>query len=312
MTLHFEEQLNKDIRRGYAVFVAGAGVTINATGGATASSWPGLIRSGLQRCVQLGRQDETWLKLQLGLLERARAASDLVLIAEALQSTLSAHDDLGAFSKWLRETVCSLVVNKRDVLDALVERKCHLATTNYDDLLAKAAGVPAVTWLEQGAFWNILRNNDRGVLHLHGYYRQPQSVVLGLTSYLALLNRRGAQAMQQLLSGAYTLVFVGYGLGLEDPNFSRLIEWMADAYNGTEVQHYQLVLREELDKFPRDLQEAHIDPIAYGDSYDDLAPFLRRLEVGPQDGPLPPPPPPPPVPPQTSASHLYSTTTRCT
>jgi hypothetical protein len=59
-----------------------------------------------------------------------------------------------------------------------------LATLNYDSLIEQASGRKSVTWLREDKVQEILRREiTDGVLHLHGWFDEPESVVLGSMSY---------------------------------------------------------------------------------------------------------------------------------
>ena len=73
----------------------------------------------------------------------------------------------------------------------------------------------------------VLRREEKGVAHLHGYFRQPESVVLGSRSYDDVLRDEHAQAILRTLVLRDRLLFVGFGAGLSDPNFGNLLSWMA-------------------------------------------------------------------------------------
>jgi tetratricopeptide (TPR) repeat protein len=80
-----------------------------------------------------------------------------------------------------------------------------------------------------------------------------------------------------------SLVLVGFGAGLEDPNFGALRAWMAETWSSSEYRHFRLVRADERDAVAAQHRpEERIVTVVYGDSHDDLAPFLRTLRpMGP-------------------------------
>lgn len=56
------------------------------------------------------------------------------------------------------------------------------ATTNYDGIIEEVIGSPPVTWKEDAKVERVIRDDDQAVLHLHGYWDQPESVILGIRS----------------------------------------------------------------------------------------------------------------------------------
>src|SRR5262245_52026084 len=96
-----------------------------------------------------------------------------------------------------------------------------LVPLNYDHLLEAASGRTAVSWLKSHETQEVLTGiNPEAVLHLHGSYREPESVILGLSSYLAVKDHPHAKTVLQLFTMDRTLFFVGCGDTVIDPNFT--------------------------------------------------------------------------------------------
>jgi hypothetical protein len=258
--------------------LTGAGVSIAASGSAPMASWRGLLDDGIRRCVDVAGVSEQWARLQHEELEIGDIESWLS-VAEQITRRLGGRRG-GEFRRWLRETVGLLRLDARGrgVADALVSLGTPLATTNYDDLIDTAAGVDPVSWREGARVQAIVRGDDTGVVHLHGHWRDPESVVLGVRSYGAVVGDAAAQATLQGLATLRTLVLVGFGSGLADPNFSALRTWMAVAWSGSEYRHYRLICASERDAFA-DMHDPdeRVLPIVYGHDHADLEGFLRDL-----------------------------------
>jgi SIR2-like domain len=90
-----------------------------------------------------------------------------------------------------------------------------------------------------------LRGDHEAILHLHGHWQDPASVVLGIRSYEAVLTDSHAEAMRKALAATRTLVFVGCGAGLADPNFTALRGWLTEVFVSSPYRHYRLCLEEE-------------------------------------------------------------------
>ena len=69
------------------------------------------------------------------------------------------------------------------VIQSLAALDTPLMTTNYDDLIEKVTGLRHVTWNDASNAARVVRGEDRRVLHLHGHWEEPESVVLGIRSY---------------------------------------------------------------------------------------------------------------------------------
>lgn len=142
-------------------------------------------------------------------------------VAEKVSETLGAPDG-GEFRRWLQKSVGTLEMRHREIIDTIHDLGVPVGTTNYDDLLTRGRGIEAVSWTDRPAAHEVIRGDRQGVLHFHGHYDDPPSVVLGVRSYQKLLESRGAQAIQQAVVASRTLLFVGCGDGLSDPNFGAM------------------------------------------------------------------------------------------
>lgn len=260
--------------------VVGTGVTAGATDMAPTSTWRGLIEHGIERCETLGTRDRAWAERAIA---DANSQYDLDLIVAAEKATDGLGGRLGPeYRRWLAEAAGELRATDTTVLDALValaDEGALICTTNYDDLLADALGWDVVTWRDPVRLQRVLRGTEQAVVHIHGHWKDPESVVFGASSYADVLRDSGAAMFLKVTVYARTLLFVGFGAGLDDPNFSGLRRWMRSDLSLSDFQHYRLV-REA------DLVSAHHDPderirvVSYGTQFDDLAPFLAALRSG--------------------------------
>jgi hypothetical protein len=133
-----------------------------------------------------------------------------------------------------------------------------------------------VPWTDGPAALEVIRGDRPGVLHLHGYYDDPSSVVLGVRSYQRLLGSRGAQAIQQAVAASRTLLFVGCGDGRSDPNFGALLEWSASLFGDSIYRHYCLCRATELKALQKRYPPSRrLFYLSYGKDFDDFVPFLR-------------------------------------
>ncbi|MEO6787000.1 MAG: SIR2 family protein [Chthoniobacteraceae bacterium] len=121
----------------------------------------------------------------------------------------------------------------------------------------------------------MTRQKD-GILHIHGHWKRPSSIVLGRKSYDRVVADDDLQQLFRTLWLEWSWVYVGCGDGLDDPNLGRLLEWgkrwgkskMPDFFLAREDKAKEIAHR--LDK-PENLKS-----IGYP-SHDDLAPTLRSI-----------------------------------
>jgi hypothetical protein len=246
------DDLRERVRDERVVVVAGSGVTAAATRGHEFSSWAGLVSAGVQWVSQLpgvpaGRLDAARSLLSVG------ESSSLIAAAELVTESLGGRKG-GEYGRWLRETVGSLQVEDSAVLDALIALGVPVATTNYDGLIEQASGWERVTWLDGAAMQRALQGDDQAVVHLHGHWRAPSSVILGIRSYEELASSGPAQALQRAMATMGSLLFVGVGDGASDPNFGALRKWLAATFPGSGYRHYRLCLNSEIEALSREHQ----------------------------------------------------------
>ncbi len=269
--------LTKAIADRAAVIVVGTGASKSLSGGARYADWFGLVEEGIAYARTLGAS-EGWEANQRSSLEYARAENDqaaLIGVASQVQTRLRAVGPQAYFD-WLRESVGSLEVKDGALAKAIGALGCPLLTTNYDRLLEKALGLPTVVWDDQNQMRDLLKGSE-GVGHLHGVWEKPGTVVLSDTDYQRILNSDPAQHLQSAHYSMKAFVFVGYGAGLADPNFGNMLDIHRKLFPESNHDHFRLCRTSELDALQVEHAGDSIRPIAYGDDYADLAPFLRAL-----------------------------------
>ena len=272
------EDLRGQVAAGGVLVVAGAGVSVAACGGSAVASWPGLLADGCRRVVEV---DQGGLPAGWGeLIGRQVASGDLswmLAAAEEVTVRLGGRSG-GEFRRWLAESVGALRVVDGAVIGALAGLGVPVATTNYDGLIEEVTGWPAVTWRDGARVQRVLRGDEDGVLHLHGHWRDPESVVLGIRSYEAVLGDAAAQGLQRAMASLRSLLLAGFGAGLADPNFGALRDWLAAAFPGSEYRHFRLCRQDELAAVAAQHRpQERIMAVSYGERHADLAPFLRSL-----------------------------------
>jgi predicted ATPase len=263
--------LVRELREGRVVIVAGAGVSAAATGGDPVATWVGLLRDGVEACCTaypelLG----AWRERRLADIESG-GLPEVLATASIVQQRLSQRD--GEYESWLRRTVGSLKATERTLIQALGSCRAPLTTTNYDDLLEQVLELKPIIW-RSGRMVDSLRGRESGIVHLHGCVSDPDSVVLGLLDYGRHSANPVAQAVQQMLGTAYTMLFVGCGLGLQDPNFAVLLRWVSEVLAKSAVFHYALVTERERETAPA---LPHLRYVVYGKAHGELPTYLERL-----------------------------------
>ena len=248
-------ELKQKIAAREVVAIIGSGVSIQVTHGEPCASWSGLLKDGAQRC---GGAVELSPLIDSGKIGMMLAA------AEAVATELGAPDS-GEYRLWLRDTVGALSIKEHGLIDAIHSLGSIIATTNYDDLITRDRPVPAVPWTKESEVEEIVRGNRAGVIHLHGFFDAPESVVLGIRSYDQVVGSKHAQAILHALRMTKTLLFIGCGDGLADPNLGALLAWSAEVFQKSPYRHFRLCRDVELEQLQnKHPPEQRLFPLAYG------------------------------------------------
>ena len=234
-------------------------------------------RPGVERCRTIGVPDD-WCQCVRGQLQLASHPDMLLSAAELVHQKL--REQGGELARWLREAFAELQPEDPTVIQLLVKLNVPLVTTNYDDLIEKTTQLKHVCWTDAASVSRFVRGDERRVLHLHGHWQEPDSVVLGIRSYEAVKNNEHTQAVMRALGIAKSFLFVGCGdEGLADPNFGKFLTWLAaiNAAAKVEHRHYRLVRKQDARE-----PQGRLFPLVYGETYHDLPGFLERLVPEPQ------------------------------
>ncbi len=283
------EDLRQEIEKGHVLVVVGSGVSLAATNGNPLASWTGLLKDGVERCVKVKGLDARWANRVREEIDSGDM-DDLLSAAEKISSKLGFPDG-GEYRRWLRETVGGLQVQDRSVLEALKDLSLPLATTNYDGLIEEITGLSPVTWLDGDRIAQAILRDEPAIIHLHGHWKEPKSVILGLRSYERILSHGHAQALLRAVQTLHTLLFVGCGDGLSDPNFGALLDWARGVFKDSEVRHYRLCLDGEAEKFRKQHKDDRLHPLPYGPKHSNLLRFLQDLKPPGKKSAAPSPPP---------------------
>jgi hypothetical protein len=268
------------LKNGPLVVVVGTGVSIASLDESAEISkvakWQGLLANGLARCEhqkKINGEDAKIVEMQI----KGGTAEHLIDAAQKISDCL--ENDVNGKRYWLKETVGQLRVCRTGLIQAIEGLGGVLATLNYDDLLHQVTGRRTIHWLDDAEITRSIRNEpEKFILHLHGHWRTPESVVLDRKTYDAISSHEKTQDLLKEFARFRTLLFVGCGLTFNDPNFQTWLRWAKRAMAGEEHQHLILCLESEEQNFYQQLGEhAYLAPLVYGNKHEDLEPFLRGL-----------------------------------
>jgi hypothetical protein len=283
-------KLRKAIASGQAVFITGTGVSVAAckqqeVEGHKVATWMGLLEHGVHYLKTIGAADDKAVERWIEAIRSGE--NDFMIRAAGMIAERMRKKNKGTFHGWLKDTIGKLEIQDKALLEAIHALPGMLATLNYDNLMEEATGRQAVTWKQADVMQDVLRGTIQSkekVLHLHGHVNDPESVVLGESSYEKAKNDPHAKSVLRSFFISHTVVFIGCSGTLNDPNFRHLIEWGKAALNNVALRHVVLCRRSEMATIRKTLSEAPwLQPLAYGETHADLVPFLQELAPTPAE-----------------------------
>jgi hypothetical protein len=263
-----------------AIILVGAGVSMLATQNDPRASWSGLLEAGLDEIQSYRREEhnDIWRR-QLEELLRSSSLDDMFRAADQIQSEISANGgNPSRYRNWLRKTVGSLHTTDPGILEALNELQVPIISTNYDSLLDDHLGdATETTWNDPERANRILRGELSGVLHLHGHWRQPETVILTRADYRKKDAEKFVKRLQEAAALMGTLVFVGVGSGSRDPDLLPFINALADQGGNATYPHYRLCISSEYSALQREHHYHNIEVVDVGADYTDLIALLTQV-----------------------------------
>ncbi len=275
------EALKATLERGKVVVVVGAGISAAS---ASVLTWRAAVESALSQLTTTDAIVRSVLSALWKRLEDAGSPNEMIWIAHEIRVLLTGSSlGSGEFATWLKETfdVPFSSVTDFSVLQAIHSLNVSLiTTTNYDKLFSKTKlGMESITWQDRNLLLAALHSDDR-VVHLHGVWDRPESVVFGSLDYDAILEDDVYQTFLRTLWVERTLVFIGCSFdGMNDPDFSSLLNWAANSFPHSTAKHYALVRNDSITPESSEifLNRWRIQLVGYGSNHSDLAPFLDSL-----------------------------------
>lgn len=274
------ENIKDSILKDELVVVIGTGCSIALTENSnTILSWKGLIESGFDYAVVKGKISNE----QKGFWSNQLASpdiDDLLGAAEFVGRKLeSPFGDL--YSRWLSDSFEKIIPINKDMMNVvknISDLGVLICTLNYDSLLEKTTGLTTILLSDTRKTTAWFRGEEKGILHLHGHWEQPDSCILGIRDYEKTIDNSMRDLFQRNLGAFRRLLFIGCGDTFSDPNFSALSNWLRTNLHANSLQHYALVGESELTKRHADPNwQGFVEPVSYGNKHSDLPHFLSEL-----------------------------------
>ena len=196
-----------------------------------ASIWSGLLKNGLERCVKQGFQSNDNIKNFIEKFKKREATTtDYLNAADLISNSLKSKE--GEYQQWILDAIGGLTPIKKDLIKSIGALKCPIFTTNYDPLLEQVLNKKTHDWdsISKEGIDNL---NDY-ILHVHGYFKKSDSVILTQSDYDRILKNKTAQGILKAFFTVKPLIFIGFGSGLDDPNFKQLLDWRREIWKKEE------------------------------------------------------------------------------
>lgn len=270
-----------------AVIMLGTGFSSAVAEDKNNASWPGLLSAGAKYLDENGLI-ETPVVLQSiesdinigNAIDGTFLLSAGQKIASLMHRSTSPH-----FAAFLRGTVGALKFDRNNAaLGQIIEQlNVPVITTNYDTLYEQITQKPSATWQDARKFRLAVNAQSTDVIHLHGIWNDPESIVLTTSDYEKILRDSDTTALRQAIGTLKTIIFVGYGAGLNDAHFQELWNFLKPLLSENLV-HYTLCRKKDLAQINKTNADNAIIPVAYGDDYPELNGFLQQL-IPPTEAP---------------------------
>jgi hypothetical protein len=274
------EIIKESADKGELVVVVGTGISLGLTEGEYPHlSWVGLIKNGFSYALGKGRIDEPQRQRFASQLESADI-DELLSAAEFMGKKIdSPSGDI--YKRWMYsvfENINPKTNEMHKAISSIAALDIPIATLNYDTLIENVTGLQSISVTDVRRTSNWIRGSDKGVLHIHGNWQEPESCVLGIRDYEKTIGDETRDLFQRYLGVFKRLLFIGCGDTFSDPNFSVLIQWLRTYMGSSSLQHYALVANNQCSVRDKDTSWlGFIEPIGFGDNRADLPSFLLRL-----------------------------------
>ncbi|MCW2513575.1 MAG: hypothetical protein JWR11_2617 [Mycobacterium sp.] len=203
----------------------------------------------------------------------ARRPNDLIAVAQAIQERLGPNE----FRLWLQKTVGAMKPNSRRLVESINQFDAPIATTNYDTLIERVLGRESTTWKEPANMQLAISGAHKFVMHLHGIWSAPDTVIFGSESYGAIKGNSSAQFIQELIGGGTSMLFIGASGTLDDPNLSSLIARLDYLVPESTNKHYLLCTDQQFAKLKDSYAGKQIVLLSCGPTHDGLPAYLDKL-----------------------------------
>ncbi|CAF4412653.1 unnamed protein product [Rotaria sp. Silwood2] len=282
------QKVKNDIALNNAVIFIGAGVSVYTTNGEQeVSHWNGLLKHGLQRCYQSGCiNDKEFEDFNNKFKNNTVEVNDFLHAADRIKYCFKRQNETrkdNVYKIWLMETVGKLSAKKPELIKAIGELGIPILTTNYDSLLENVLDKRPLTWKNyyNDGFKHSLENLKHYILHIHGYFQEPDSMIFTSDAYNRFCKNEFGQSNLKAFLHKKALLFIGYDSEMFDPKLLNLLKWISCVTSEKSLSIYRIISSNTHKRFHQISNTSFFDNIKelqYGNTSEDLLQFIKNLK----------------------------------
>lgn len=270
-----KEELIELLKEGKIIPFIGAGVPRAVAG---LPGWGKLIENGLDYAISLRIDRNSDIPKAKELLGKGR----FLEASEHLKKVLQYPGY--PYLNWIKSQFGNINPRNLDLISSILDLCAPIiVTTNYDTLLSKVDNLgnrEKFTHVQYNEALNAMERGKDVVLHLHGIYEKPESIILSQSDYDELNNDLGYKSFVQKLISDYHLLFIGCSRdGVMDADFSTLFNFTKQWFAASGRQHYILLHEQEIANYNHLelLATGNIQAISYGSNHKNLPGFIKEI-----------------------------------
>lgn len=267
--------LQEKLKEGKVIPVIGAGVSQAAAG---LPGWRGLIENGVlyAETRKLGRNETP-------IITEALKNNKLTEAALLLKKVLNAPES--PFTLWLEDIFGNINYASKDLLKSIEELACsRILTTNYDTLLSSFSPImpkKVLDWTQHDEVLRAMKKEEEFILHLHGIYEKPHTLIFGADDYKNLEAELGYKEILGKLWTSYHFLFIGCSSdGVMDDDFITIINFMNRWFPAYPHQHFIVLSEKDFSAGIHEdlIKKCRIEALSYGSDRTKLPDFVKQLD----------------------------------
>lgn len=291
-----EKNLLTLLRKEKLCIFAGSGISVAAP--SSLPTWDGFIDKYKEICKKICKEKKTKKFDDIISNVNKFKNRDIVGTATALSDIIASFKKAGINMKPYTSEMVDIFANKKSnsYHEAIVKTNYkYILTTNYDDLLEKAARAKGYNELLNRVYSHYdikeiseaIYKNESAIIHMHGIYTTDiviDEFIFTKEDYKRIKEKNpGFRTLMNAIFMNYSILLVGYGSSdphLEDiiDDLNMILKWHGSEDTLELPCYYLLILKDKLSPIfdhNKDKNRTKVIPV---DEYDDMLALLKRLQ----------------------------------